>query len=247
MDNQIERDLLVVKVGTNTLTEDRNGREALDWASFGRIGKQVVDLANEGYGVVLVSSGAIAAGFAETGTERSEDMEMVEKQRLAGIGWNCVVEAWRSCLEDKKLGSMLLTRQELQAGQDTRQEALATMHCHMRHGDIALVNENDAIAHEEIQFGCNDILSSILTVQLASSAIYKSVRLVLLTDKVGLCQDKDDDETVIRVVDDIGSVEACVSDAENGVSRGGMSSKLAAAKVATLFGVETFIADGRAH
>lgn len=247
MENVIERDLIVVKVGTKTLTEQQNGREVLDYASFGRIGKQVVDLANEGYGIVLVSSGAIAAGIAETGIERSDDMEMVEKQRLAGIGWQYVVEAWRASMIGKTMGAMLLTRHELDESENTRREALATIDCHLRHGDIVLINENDAIAHDEIKFGCNDVLLGIMSARLAKTGLYKRVRQMQLTDTDGLYRDVKDSRTLIRVVDDIEAVKGFVTDIDNGVSKGGMTTKLKGAEIATAAGVETCIANGRAE
>lgn len=246
MDNKIERDLLVVKVGTKTLTEQQDGRELLDWASFARIGKQAVELADDGYGVVMVLSGSIAAGIAETGVERSDDMEMVEKQRLAGIGCHVVFETMRLCLIGKTVGMMQLTRHELDEGEETRREALATINCHIRHGDIVLINENDAIAHDEIKFGCNDVLSGIIAAQLARLALYKTVRQVNLTDTVGLCRDKNDDTTLIRIVDDIEAVKDYIVDTDNGTSKGGMTTKLKGATIAKVAGVETCIANGRA-
>lgn len=112
MNYQFEKDLLIVKVGTNVLAETGNGQERLNEEAFENIGNEVRELSDAGRGVILVSSGAITAGvFAEQ--KRREDISAVEEQRYAARGWDTVVQKWKSVIGAERVSSTLLTKREL--------------------------------------------------------------------------------------------------------------------------------------
>ncbi|HUD06443.1 MAG TPA: hypothetical protein VMR34_01005 [Candidatus Saccharimonadales bacterium] len=243
MENLDKKDLLVVKVGTNLLVDKTQDQEKLNDNSFIHIGSQALELTESGYGVVIVSSGAVTAGVISDGKKRDGTEEMVELQRYAARGWDSVVKAWKRAIGSNRVSSTLLTKRELR-DQKTRKSALGVIACCLGHQDIFIVNENDTISDDELKYGNNDTLAGELASTLAVAGIFKSARLVLLTDKSGLNRDKNDDSTLIRVVSDIESVRLYADDSGDINSKGGMLTKLNAAEHAKFFGIETFIAGG---
>ncbi len=238
------KNILVVKVGTNTLIQKSGSIEELSLSVFNSIADQLQAYIAQGYGIVLVSSGAITAGMVTDGSiERAGSM--VGQQRHAGIGWPKVATAWDEAFGDTIVFSTLLTRRELGGGQSTRDEALHVIQYALTQGDIVLVNENDVITHEEIEFGDNDTLAATLAVEIAKLDFGKMVTLVLLTDINGLRTNKDDESSLIKVVDRIEDVAIFAGDSNNNASRGGMITKIRAATIARESGVETYIADGK--
>lgn len=236
--------ILVLKLGTNTLVQ-QNGSEQLDTLVFSRLASQIIEHKKQGYNIVIVSSGAITAGMMQTRvTKRPETM--LELQRLAGIGWPLVVTQWSNALKGETVFSALLTRQELGRAQPTRREAINVINAALTSGDIVLVNENDVITHEEIQFGDNDTLAATLAVELKESNESTEVVLMLLSDVNGLRVDKDDPSTVIRVVERLEDVAMLAHDSHSNVARGGMITKLRAAQIASESGIATYVTDGRA-
>jgi glutamate 5-kinase len=236
--------LLVVKVGTNVLADTSRGRERLNNQAFDSIGREVRELSDDGNGVILVTSGAITAGvFA--GKQRREDIaSTVEEQRFAARGWDIVVQKWKSAIGAWRVSAALLTKHELRTS-PIRVKLLGVIACCLDHGDIFVVNENDCLSDDEIKFGDNDTLAAALAAECADAGMARHVKLVLLTNKHGLNRVADDDSTLIRRVADIGLVEQYAGDATSGHGRGGMITKVRAAKVAGAAGVETYIASGR--
>ena len=246
MNNELQKDLIIVKVGTNVLARTEDGQEILDHHAFESIGTQVRELTDKGIGVILVSSGAITAGVLGDQQSREDVADKpVELQRYAARGWHTVVQKWESVIGDKRVSATLLTKHELHT-EPTRSKALGVIACCLVHGDVFVVNENDTISDDEIKFGDNDTLAAALAVECAVSGLFRSVKLVLLTNKSGFNRVADDDSTLIHTVDDIDAVAHYAGDAENHNSRGGMKTKVQSAKVAKTVGVETVIANGRA-
>lgn len=244
MNYQFENDLLVVKVGTNVLAETGNGHERLDDQTFESIGSEVRQLSDAGNGIVLVASGAITAGvFGEQ--KRREDISCaVEEQRYAARGWDIVVQKWKSVIGSERVSSTLLTKREIHT--DTmRSKLLGVIACCLSYKDIFVVNENDCLSDDEIKFSDNDTLAATLAAECAIAGLAKSVKLILLTNKNGLNEVADDDSTLIRTVTDIDLVEEFAGSAANGHSRGGMKTKVNAARTAKISGVESYIANGR--
>lgn len=237
--------LIIIKVGTNTLIKHNDGYIGeLDSESFARIGKQIKELSDSGYKIILVSSGAISAGSLIDGRLRSEVKNVVELQRFASRGWDLIVQKWKFSIGNERISSSLLTKRELH---DTkmRKKVLDVIHCCLEHNDIFLVNENDVISDDEIKFGDNDRLAAELTVAIADSNMFNSVNLVLLTDKDGLNRLADDNTTLIKKVININDVEQYAGNSDGVHSKGGMQSKLYAARLATSVGADTYIANGR--
>lgn len=241
-------EIIVVKVGTSTLTRrEENGREALDVASFRRIGKQVSALHRVGSRVVVVSSAAITAGLVVTGrTERpSRTDAMPELQRLASIGWRHVVNAWHDALPGHTVAELLLTRAELDMT-GPRREALQVLHTLLEHGDIPVINENDAVAHEQIAYGDNDTLAATVAAHLAQQYTpATTVRLILLSDVEGVYADKHSPSTRIPLIRDLTHYGHLAEDSTSRYGTGGMATKFAAARIAAQANVETWVAHGR--
>lgn len=237
--------LIIVKVGTNTLIKHSVGYiGVLDIESFERIGNQIKQLSSDGYKIILVSSGAISAGALIDNHVRSEDTSLVELQRFAARGWDLIVQKWKGAIGNERISSALLTKREIHDS-TMRVKLLDVIQCCLEHDDVFLVNENDVLSDDEIKFGDNDRLAAELTVVLASSNVFKAVCLVLLTDKNGLNKVADDESTLIRKVVSIDAIEHYAGDATGSHSRGGMRSKIHAARLATSAGVGTYIANGR--
>jgi glutamate 5-kinase len=245
---KVIKDVLVVKVGTSTLTQKHtDGSERLDVASFERIGKQLAELQSGGLGIVLVSSAAITAGMTETGlfVRPSRTTHMNELQRLASIGWRHVMNAWSDAMAEKTIGELLLTQRELNLASE-RDELLRVTHTLLSHGNIAVANENDAITHEEIAFGDNDSLAATFAAQIKRSALFSGrVRLVVLTDVDGVYTDKNDSSTIIRHIANLKEYLYLADGAGSRNGTGGMVTKFEAARIAMQYGVEMFIANGR--
>lgn len=245
--NEIVNDVLVLKIGTNTLIEkSADGSERLDKASFERIGRQVLALQEIGQSVVIVSSGAITAGMVGLSSRPRKDTEMTELQRLASIGWRHVLNAWDGALVNRTIGELLLTQRELGLSYE-RDEALRVTHALLRHGDVAVANENDAITHKEIAFGDNDTLAATFAAQIGRSSLFgNNVRLVLLSDIDGVYADVNDTSSVISSIDDISRYSHFAKDTTKQNGTGGMVTKFSAARIANENGVDMWIANGRA-
>lgn len=244
MKEQIDN-VLVLKIGTSTLTERAvDGSERLDEASFECLGKQVLELQENGHNVVIVSSAAITAGMIKAGVS-SRGSETAELQRLASIGWRHILNAWDSALEYKTIGELLLTRRELGVDSE-RQEALQLTHSLLGHGDIAIANENDAISHEEIAFGDNDTLAATYAACISRSSLFgANVRLVLLSDVYGVYAEVGDANSVIATISDLSQYEHLAQDTNSQNGTGGMITKFAAAKIACSSNVATWVTNGR--
>lgn len=237
---------LIVKLGGDCLWP-KNPDPRDPHKRFKDIGGQFSNLPEAGISPIAVTSGAIKAGMSKLGIEKmpSKDFEMPELQRLACVGWLHILALWDKYITARVTGGLLLTRQELAESSSERQEALKTIRAMLDHGDIPIINENDAITHEEITFGDNDVLAATLTVNMQQSGMFGNILgLVLLSTSTGLCLDKDDPTTRLPVVHDIDSVQHLVDDKTSEISNGGMTSKLIAARMVTAVGINMWLADG---
>ncbi len=238
-----KKDLIIVKVGTNTLVD--HDYDTLHHDVFARISMEIRELQSQDYAVILVSSGAISAGVLNDAKKREHVNDITELQRYAARGWDIVVQKWKDHIGDTHVSSTLLTKRELH--NDTmRAQICKVVLCCLAHSDVFLVNENDTISNDEITFGDNDQLAAELAVALQKEADFTTIKLVLLTNTNGLYANIHDESTRIATVQSIDDVAHHIQDANDTHSRGGMSSKLRAAKRATDHNIEVFIADGRA-
>lgn len=243
-----DRNLVVIKVGTSSLatTEATSGIPCLDKAAFQRIGAQVIELHKDN-DVVIVTSGAIAAGMGKTRmSERpSSETQMAELQRLASVGNINLLNAWQSALGLIVVGGLLLTRLDLERRDNESSSAINTICTHLSHRDVPVINENDAIATEEIKFGDNDTLSAIVAAQLKHAYPERDVKLVLLSDVDGLYERPGDSSSRIKTVTNLEEVAHFARGAGTENGTGGMVTKIAAAKIAMQAGVHMWIANGQ--
>jgi glutamate 5-kinase len=229
---------VVVKVGSGVLTR-KNG---LNFNVIEDLATDICWLRKRGIEVLLVSSGAIAAGLRKHGlTKKPESLS--HKQALAAIGQSDLIRAYEEAMDRRgaKAAQILLTKDDL-THRRRYLNARNTLLTLLSWKIIPIINENDTVAAEEIKFGDNDNLSAMVA-NLTDSQL-----LVVLTDIDGL-YDKDPkhhaDAELIRVVDRIDRrITKAASNITGLVGTGGMASKLAAAKKAAMAGIPTIIANG---
>ena len=241
-------EILVVKVGTSVLTNPENVGE-LDLASFKRIGQQVLEQQELGRHVAIVSSAAIAAGMAATGTTERPDRftEIPEAQYLASVGWRHVVSAWADALPGKHVAEMLVTRHDLAEIGPSR-ELTRVVERTFYHGGIPLLNENDAVSHAEISFGDNDYAAGSFAAHLRRVRLMDAanVKLLLMTDADGFYARPDDPSSVIPVIHEITDEHRkAARGSMSRVGSGGAESKIGAVTTAGLADVDTLIVNGR--
>ena len=233
---------IVVKVGTRVLTRE-DGQ--LDQQRIQGLADQVHHVLSTGRKVVLVSSGAVGAGMGRLGLKK-RPTDLAHLQAVAAVGQTMLVEAYERSLEvhGRHAGQVLLTAEDLE--HRTRYlNARNTLLKLLEIGAVPIINENDTVAVEELQttFGDNDRLAAIVT------NLIRAPLLVLLSDVDGLF-DGDPREPGRQVIGTVGRLDASilglVRDRSGELSRGGMASKLEAARLATTGGENVIIASGRA-
>ncbi len=224
---------LVVKVGSSSLTTAAGG---LDVA---RLDSLVNALAARGGQLVLVSSGAIAAGLAPLGlAKRPRDLATL--QAAASVGQSLLVQRYATAFarHNRTVGQVLLTADDVVRRAHYR-NAQTTLERLLALGVVPVVNENDAVATDEIRFGDNDRLAALVAHLVRADA------LVLLSDVDGL-YDGDPRKSGARLVDTVTGADDLadldVSSIGSGLGSGGMASKLDAAAVATSAGVPVLLA-----
>ena len=231
---------IVVKVGSSVLTD----RGTLRPRVFTEIARQVSQLREQGRDVVVVSSGAIAIGSRELGWD-GPGRSIPEKQAAAAVGQIGLLEIYRKrfARHDQRVAQVLVTRSGLQ----DRERYLNARHTLVKLfelGVVPIVNENDTVATEEIRFGDNDNLSATVVDLVAADL------LVLLTDVDGLFREPPREgqrkPPLIDVVEKIdASVRAAAQGSNHAFGRGGMATKLEAARVAARGGAATVVCNGR--
>ena len=231
---------VVVKIGTSSITDDEG---FLQRSRIAKLCAEVADLRVNGYGVVLVTSGAIAAGLPELGLggdRRPKDIRTL--QAVATVGQSALMAVYREEFASHGLvaGQVLLipfdfiVRAQYLHARQTLERLLEL-------GVIPVVNENDAIADDEIRFGDNDRIAALV------ANLVDATRLVLLTDTAGVLtadpRTEPDASLISEIVRIDHQTEALVGGAGSARGSGGMASKLNAAKIAAWSGVSSVIAD----
>jgi glutamate 5-kinase len=230
---------VVLKVGSRVLTG--KGR-TLSQPVFDRLAREISAAKKRGYEVVLVSSGAIAAGMGRLGL-LEKPKTMPEKQASAAIGQSALMWSYEKAFSfyGEKVAQILLTRDDL-SNRNRYLNARNTLLTLLDFGVIPIINENDTVVVQEIKFGDNDNLSALVT-NLVNADL-----LVILSDIDGL-YDKDPrvhkSARLIRSVDQVTEeMEQKATGTLSLFSIGGMVTKLQAARKAALFGVPTVLANG---
>jgi len=230
----------VIKIGSALLTNDGAGldRQAIDgWV------EQIAQLLAKGNEVVLVSSGAIAEGIVRLGwTTRPESIH--ELQAAAAVGQMGLIQAYESSFKryDRHTAQILLDHDDL-ASRQRYLNARGALQTLIGLNVVPIVNENDTVVTDEIRFGDNDSLAALV------ANLIDADMLVILTDKDGL-YDADPDnnpnaQLVSEAMADDSSLDALAGGSSGSLGRGGMITKLQAARLAARSGCSTVIAGGR--
>jgi len=233
---------LVVKIGSALLVDGSTGALNRDWLEA--LGEDVAALRARGVEVILVSSGAIAAGRLHLGLP-TRTLRLEEKQAAAATGQIRLAHAYQETLARHGItvAQILLTLADTEARR-RHLNARNTLETLLKLGAVPVINENDTVATDEIRFGDNDRLAARVA-QMTSADT-----LVLLSDIDGLYDGdprNNPDARFIPVVEEITpEIEAMAGKAPPGYSSGGMVTKLDAAKVALAAGCRMAIALGRA-
>ena len=233
---------IVVKAGTGVLT---GGTDTLHEPTMQSLVSQIGKLYGEGKEILLVTSGAIAAGMKSLGV-KEQARQVSFRQVLAAVGQNHLMHAYSSLFEPLEIpvAQVLLTRRDLEDRQgylNIRNTILSLLQQRV----VPIINENDVVAVDEIGpvFGDNDTLSALV------ANLVDADLLLVLTDMDGLFTAdprRSPDATLIPRVERIDSyIESLAGKHVSSWSRGGMSSKLQACKVATRSGVPAVICNGR--
>lgn len=228
---------IVVKIGSSVLT-DAKGR--FDSKNIKRIVKQVSSLVKKNYQIILVSSGAIASGCAFLKI-KTRPRDIVSLQATAAVGQSLLMQAYNDLFKrDKRLcGQVLLTWEDF----DERKRYLSaknTVFKLLESGIIPVVNENDVVAVDEIKFGDNDRLSSLV------ANLVEADLLIILSDVDGLYKIDRGKKHIVPLVEEITPDIQRLACAEKGnLCVGGMSAKLEAIKIASGAGILSVVANGR--
>jgi len=230
---------IVVKVGSSILASVDQG---LHYEVFSRLTKEISDLKRQGCEIVLVSSGAIAAGMEKLGY-KTRPQAITQKQATAAVGQTRLMNIYENYFSryQQMVAQVLLTHDDL-SHRRRFLNARNTLLTLLELGITPIINENDTVVVDEIKFGDNDNLSALITNLIGADL------LIILTDIDGLC---DSDPRVnpnakcIFLVEDIdGDIEGIVGETKSEMSVGGMISKIQAARKASRFGIPTVVARG---
>ena len=231
---------IVVKVGSSLVTNDGRG---LDEQAIGEWCRQLSALVRDGREVIMVSSGAIAEGMKRLGwTTRPQELNKL--QAAAAVGQMGLAQMYETKLRENGLGSaqVLLTHADL-ADRERYLNARSTLLTLLTHGVLPVINENDTVVNDEIKFGDNDTLGALVANLVEADA------LIILTDQKGLYTADPRLDSTATFVHEAFAGDAALEDMAGGagssLGKGGMITKILAAKRAACSGASTVIAWGR--
>ena len=231
----------VIKVGSSLVT--KNGR-GLNLDAIANLAAQLANLVDIGKEVILVSSGAIAEGMNRLAWDKRPHA-VYELQAAAAVGQMGLIQAYESCLQKHSLHSaqVLLTHEDLQ---DRKRylNARTTLRKLLRLQVIPVVNENDTVSTDEIKFGDNDTLAALV------SNLVEADTLIILTDQQGVYdQPPVNSNPNHKLIDEISANDELLDEiagpSTGELGRGGMVTKVSAARLAARAGATTIIASGK--
>lgn len=231
---------IVVKVGSSLVTNEGRG---LDEAAIGHWSQQLAALVQDGRELIMVSSGAVAEGMKRLGWT-SRPKEINELQAAAAVGQMGLVQMYETKLRECGVGSaqVLLTHADL-ADRERYLNARSTLLTLLQLGVVPVINENDTVVNDEIKFGDNDTLGALV------ANLVEADVLIILTDQKGLytADPRRNPSAIFVHVARAGDpeLEAMAGGAGSGIGKGGMITKILAAKRAAGSGASTVIAWGR--
>ncbi|HXW82824.1 MAG TPA: glutamate 5-kinase [Candidatus Binataceae bacterium] len=229
---------LVVKVGSAVLSDS----DGLHAGVIDSLASEIDSLARGGREMVVVSSGAIAAGRARLG--KSLGATIAARQAAAAAGQIELMREWRRAFGEhsRTIGQLLLTHQDL-AERRRRLNANQTIAALLGAGAIPIINENDSVAVEEIRLGDNDVLSSLV------ASLVQAQMLIILSDVPGVLtgdpKKRADAHLVPLITDPESEMRGLVAETAGPLGTGGMATKLKAARQAARAGIAVAIAPGR--
>lgn len=234
---------IVIKIGTSTITHEETG--ALNLVKLEKLVRLLTDLHNQGKEVVLVSSGAIAVGRKAMGIkEKTEEMSV--KQACAAIGQARLMMVYQKLFgEYNQVTAQVLMTKYTMINNISRKNAQNTFRELLKMGVVPIVNENDTVSTDEMEygnFGDNDTLSAIV------AALIGADLLILLSDIDGLYTDDPNVDPNAEFVESVEVIDEKLENMGKGVTSnvgtGGMATKISAAKIATDSGSDMVIANG---
>ncbi len=233
---------IVVKIGSSSLNHPETGN--LDFTKIEHLVRELCDLRNRGMDVCLVSSGAISVGRQSMGLkERPKDIST--KQACAAVGQARLMMIYQKLFaEYNQIAGQVLMTKNTMINPVSRENARNTFEELFHLGVIPIVNENDTVSTYEMQFGDNDTLSAIV------ASLTGADMLILLSDIDGLFTDDPRQNPKAELIPVVESLDESFFHMAKGttgsdVGTGGMSTKLTAAKIATLSGADMVIANGK--
>lgn len=234
---------IVVKIGSSSLT-DKTGR--LSRRKINEHAAAIAALKQNHYEVVLISSGAVSAGFSDLGYP-TRPVTVSGKQAAAAVGQGLLVQAYTEAFKSHNIvaAQLLLTR-DVFVSQEQYSNTYSTLTELLKRGVIPIINENDTVAIEELTFGDNDMLSALV------SGLIHADFLIMLTDINGLYTDNPHTnpeairyDKLEKITDKI--LNETRSDSGSKFGTGGMKSKILAAQTALSLGVNVFVGVGSGH
>lgn len=234
-----KKQTVVIKLGTSVLT---GGTKQLDRARIVELIRQCSYLHQIGHKIIIVTSGAIAAGREYLNFPNLPNT-VASKQLLASVGQSKLIQLWEQLFSIYKIfiGQMLLTRADLEDRERflNAQDVLKAM---LDNQIVPVINENDAVATAEIKVGDNDNLSALAAI------LAEADKLILLTDIEGLYTADPRSDTNAQLIKEVSHIDESLrniaGDSVSGLGTGGMSTKIQAAEVAGSAGIEVIIAAG---
>lgn len=235
----MEKKRIVVKIGSSSLT---NAKGEMDREKFTDHIEAIVEARRAGHELILVSSGAVAAGFSKLGYP-SRPVTLKGKQAAAAVGQSLLIQSYMRELGPFGIfpAQILLTRNDF-SKKDRYRNAYSTISELLARGILPIINENDTVSVEELTFGDNDMLSALV------SGLLHADQLIILTDINGLYDSNPRENPHARRFDFLEEITeemmSFASGTGTSIGTGGMRSKLTAAKTALSLGVKVFIGHG---
>ena len=230
---------VVLKVGTSTLTYEGGG---INIRRIEKLVKVLSDLKNQGKDIILVTSGAVGIGMGKMGI-KTKPSHTREKQALAAIGQCELMDFYAQLFShyNHTVAQLLLTK-DVVDDEVLKENAVNTFETLLNFGAIPIVNENDSISAEQIEFGDNDTLSALVA-KLTGADL-----LIILSDIDGLYDanpNTNPEAKLIPLVDEVNDeIRALAGDAGTSRGTGGMVTKLTAATIANNAGIDMYIMNG---
>ncbi|WP_338469574.1 glutamate 5-kinase [Niallia sp. XMNu-256] len=236
MSSDIEQKRIVIKIGSSSLTS-RHGE--ISHRKLEKLACEVVTLKDAGHEVVLVSSGAVAAGYRKLGC-LERPTTLTEKQAAASIGQGLLMETYSKLFMSNGYvaSQILITRSDF-LDEIRYKNVRNTLNVLLKRGIIPIVNENDTVTIDRLKFGDNDTLSAKV------ASIVDADQLIILSDIDGLFDGHPGLNKNAKLIPQVNQItpeiEAVAGDSDSSVGTGGMRSKIEAVKIALASGIPTFL------